>query len=264
MARPIRCRQIGQMPVFRSFSPDDASAEETVRMTVDEFEALRLLDDEGLTQDACASRMHIARTTVTAIYLSARKKVADALVRGKRILITGGCCAYEPVAIGQTIMEKGMDRMRIAVTYENGEIFQHFGHTEQFKLYDVAEGRIISEQIVPTNGSGHGALAGFLQAAKVDALICGGIGMGAQMALQDAGIRLYGGVQGSADAAAKALAEGTLAYDPAARCDHHDHHGEGHECGHHHGEGLDCGHEEGDDGCRRHHERCGDHPCQGN
>ena len=135
--------------------------------------------------------------------------------------------------------------MRIAVTYDNGEIFQHFGHTEQFKLYDVEDGKITGAQVVDTNGSGHGALAGFLQAAKVDALICGGIGMGAQMALADVGIKLYAGVQGSADEAAKALAEGTLAYDPNAHCDHHDHeHGN---CGHHHEHGHDhCSHHHGD------------------
>jgi len=120
--------------------------------------------------------------------------------------------------------------MRIAVTYENGEIFQHFGHTEQFKLYDVENGMITKEQIVDTNGSGHGALAGFLKAAEVDALICGGIGGGAQMALAEAGVRLYGGVQGSADEAAKALAEGRLAFDPDVKCNHHEHHGGS--CGH--------------------------------
>ena len=241
MARPVRCRRIERLPVYRSFSPDDIVAGESVRMTVDEYEALRLLDDEGLTQEACASRMNIARTTVTAIYNSARRKVADALVRGKRLLITGGCCEFAPVEIRQTIMEKGSIAMRIAVAYENGEIFQHFGHTAQFKLYDVEDGKIVAEQVVDTNGSGHGALAGFLQAAKVDALICGGIGMGAQMALADAGIRLYAGVQGSADTAAKALAEGALEFDPNARCDHHEHHG------------GDCG-----------HEHCAEHHCAGN
>ncbi len=239
MPRPIRCRKIERLPVFRSFSPDDAEASESVRMSVDEFEAFRLLDDEGLTQEECAVRMNIARTTVTAIYNSARKKLADALVHGKHLLIVGGCCEYAPVEISQTIMEKGTNTMRIAVTYENGEIFQHFGHTEQFKLYDVENGDITNEQIVGTNGNGHGALAGFLLGVKADALICGGIGPGAQMALADAGIKLYGGVQGSADAAAQALAAGTLQYDPNARCDHHDHHEGG--CGHeHHGEG--CGH----------------------
>ncbi len=131
--------------------------------------------------------------------------------------------------------------MRIAATYDNGEIFQHFGHTEQFKLYDVEGGTITHTQIVGSGGSGHGLLAGFLKGAKVDALICGGIGGGAQMALAEAGIRLYAGVQGSADEAAKALAENRLEYDPNARCDHHQHHG------------GDCG-----------HEHCADHHCHGN
>ena len=117
MPRPIRCRRIERLPVYRSFSPDDITAAESVQMTVDEFEALRLLDDEGLTQEACASRMNIARTTVTAIYDSARKKVADALVHGKRLLITGGCCEFEPVELNQILMEKGSNTMRIAVTY---------------------------------------------------------------------------------------------------------------------------------------------------
>ena len=242
MPRPIRCRKIEQLPVYRSFSPDDIVAEESVKITVDEFETLRLLDDEGLTQEACATRMNIARTTVTAIYDSARKKIADALVRGKRLLITGGCCEYEPVIIDQKILEKRSNTMRNAVTYENGEIFQHFGHSEQFKLYDVENGTIVNTQIVDSNGSGHGMLAGFLKEAQVDALICGGIGMGAQMALNEADIRLYAGVQGSADEAAKALAEGRLEYDPDARCDHH---------GHHHG--GDCG-----------HDHCGEHHCSGN
>ena len=74
-------------------------------------------------------------------------------------------------------------------------------------------------------------------ALKVDALICGGIGGGAQMALSDVGIRLYGGVSGNADAAAEALVAGKLDFNPNVRCDHHDHHGEGHSCGSH-----GCGH----------------------
>ena len=123
-------------------------------------------------------------------------------------------------------------KMKIAVTYENGEIFQHFGHTENFKVYHVEEGRIINEEIVSANGSGHGALATLLSAHQIDILICGGIGGGAQMALAQAGIKLYGGVTGKADDAVKALLEQTLTYNPDVKCDHH---GEGHD---HHG---NCG-----------------------
>ena len=283
MPRKQRCRRIDGYPDYWEFSPEEEADGEPVVMSLDEFETIRLLDRVGMTQEQCAERMGVARTTVTAIYESARRKIAEALVEGKRLLIRGG---YYRLGERKTenMTTKGADSMRIAVTYENGEIFQHFGHTEQFKLYDVEDGRIVAEQIVPTNGSGHGALAGFLKAAQADALICGGIGMGARNALAEAGIKLYGGVSGSADAAAQALAEGTLRYDPDAKCDHHGHHhgegrecghhhgeghecghrhGEGHDCGHHHGEGrecghhrgegLDCGHREGDEGCRRRH-----------
>ncbi len=128
--------------------------------------------------------------------------------------------------------------MKIAATYENGRIFQHFGRTEQFKVYEVSDGRVASSRVVDTNGSGHGALAGLLQGLGVDTLICGGIGGGAQQALAAAGIRLYGGVSGEADAAVEALLAGRLAFDSAVQCSHHSHgHGEGHACG---SEG--CGH----------------------
>lgn len=107
--------------------------------------------------------------------------------------------------------------MRIAVTYANGDIFQHFGHTEQFKVYDAENGEIKASQVVETNGSGHGALAGLLAALNAEVLICGGIGGGAQMALAQAGIRLYGGVSGNADEAVAAFLAGKLDFDPDAR-----------------------------------------------
>lgn len=123
--------------------------------------------------------------------------------------------------------------MKIAVTYENGQVFQHFGHTQQFKLYEVADKHVNSSEIVDTNGSGHGALAGFLREQGVDTLVCGGIGGGAQAALAEAGIRLFGGVQGGADSAIEALLAGTLQFDPDVRCSHHEQHGEGHACSSH-------------------------------
>ena len=114
--------------------------------------------------------------------------------------------------------------MRIAVTYENGTIFQHFGHTEQFKLYDVENGEIRHSEVVDTNGSGHGALAGLLAAQQVDALICGGIGGGAKAALAQKGIELRGGVSGNADEKAQAYVDGTLEYNAAVECTHHHDH----------------------------------------
>lgn len=120
--------------------------------------------------------------------------------------------------------------MRIAVTHENGSIFQHFGHSSEFKVYDTADGEITASQVVSTNGSGHGALATLLRDLKVDALICGGIGGGAQTALAQAGIRLYGGVSGDADDAVRALLAGSLDYQASPQCSGHGH-AHGHSCG---------------------------------
>ena len=130
--------------------------------------------------------------------------------------------------------------MRIAVTYANEDIFQHFGHTEQFKVYDVENGAVVASQVIDTNGSGHGALASLLSGLNADALICGGIGGGAQMALAAAGIRVFGGVSGDADEAVEALLAGVLDFNPNVRCSHHDHHGADHSCGDH-GCGSHCG-----------------------
>ena len=100
--------------------------------------------------------------------------------------------------------------MKIAVTYENGQVFQHFGHCAQFKLYDVADGSVTAAQVVSAAG------------------ICGGIGAGARTALAEAGIQLYPGVSGGADESVAALLKGTLSYDPDTQCAHH--HEEGHQC----------------------------------
>lgn len=249
MARPQKCRRICSGPAYDEFLPNGIPSAGSVILTVDEYEVVRLIDLERKTHEQCALQMEISRTTVTEIYDRARYKIADSMVNGKRLIISGGnyrlCggpqeCGCK-AGCGQNRRrkhcspkkKKGENEMRIAVTYENGNVFQHFGHTEQFKLYDVADNQIVREQVADTMGSGHGALAGFLVENKVDTLICGGIGAGAQNALADAGIRLYGGVAGSADEAVKQLLAGTLGYDPEVHCNHHEqeHSCKGHSCG---------------------------------
>ncbi len=122
--------------------------------------------------------------------------------------------------------------MKIAIPYENGQVFQHFGHSAQFKIYDAENGQILSSTVVSTNGQGHGALVGFLTQHQVNVVLCGGIGAGAQAALAQAGIQLFGGISGSADAAAADYLAGRLVFDPNVRCNHHDHEA-GHTCGSH-------------------------------
>ena len=267
MARRQRCRRICREPEYPRFTPDGVPCANTVVLSVDEFEALRLVDYEKMTHGQCAAQMDISRTTVTEIYESARHKVADSLVNGKRLIIAGGtyrlcdgsascggsaCPKDRPRPSQETLPKKEGTQMRIAVTYENGQVFQHFGHTQQFKFYDVGLGRIFHSQVVDTAGSGHGALAGFLRTRQVDVLICGGIGPGAQNALAQAGIKLYGGVSGRADEAVEALINDRLDYDPAIQCSHHGHGGD-HACGSHGDEEAHvCGAEEGGHSCGGH------------
>ena len=266
MPRPKKCRRVCSVPKAAGFSPRcGAGGRQPVVMAVEEYEAVRLIDLLGCTQEEAAARMEVARTTVQAIYDAARRKLARALVEQRGLEVRGGEYRLCPRAGGacphsraggrchgpfgereQTaqVQERGSQNMKLAVTYENGMVFAHFGHTAQFKLYEIEEGKIVSSVVVPTGGSGHGALAGFLAAQGVSALICGGIGGGARTALAQAGIALYPGVSGSADAAAQALAEGRLLYDPAAECADHAH-------GHEHGS---CGHHE--HGCGEDHQGC--------
>ncbi len=137
--------------------------------------------------------------------------------------------------------------MRIAVTYDNGEVFQHFGHTEKFKVYEVEDGKVVSSEVIGSNGSGHGALAGLLAGKDINVLICGGIGGGAMAALDENGIEVLAGASGNTDAAVEAYLKGELE-STGVNCDHH---GEGHSCGDHE-EGGHCGHhghEEESEGC---------------
>lgn len=252
MPRQCKRRRICSMPRCERFGPYEAEERDkkNVIMGLDEFETIRLIDLNGLTQEQCARQMNVARTTVQAIYSSARYKLAQCLVNGMQMQIEGGdyelCdgdskrCGHSHCIERCTIKDnlKELDKMKIAVTYENGQVFQHFGHTQQFKIYDVEDGKVTSSRILDTNGSGHGALAGLLGEEHINVLICGGIGGGAQNALAEAGIQLYGGTSGDTDKVVQSFLDNNLDFDPDVHCDHHgeEHHGScgEHGCGEHH------------------------------
>ena len=213
MPRPTRGRRICVRPAYERFTPAGFPGGEAVTLLVEEYECVRSIDHDGLKQEECAKRMAISRTTVAEIYAAARKKIAESLVHGRPLVIEGGfyqlcdmsapcgkCCPRAEARQDYRFSpprKKGEGTMRIAVPYENenGTVFQHFGHSQAFKLYDVKEDAVEKSEVVSTQGSGHGALAGFLKENEVDALICGGIGAGAIEALTDAGIRVYAGVK---------------------------------------------------------------------
>ena len=174
MPRPRKFRKVCHFPENLHFQPENPQGDPVI-LTVDEYETIRLIDLEGLSQEECSAFMGIARTTVQLIYGEARRKIAAMMVEGRPLQIRGGdfrICGGEDSTCSRgcykrhyhELLEKpkGVHVMRIAVTYENGNIFQHFGHTQQFKVYDVEGGSVIASEVVDTNGSGHGALAGVL------------------------------------------------------------------------------------------------------
>ncbi|MGI6535797.1 MAG: DUF134 domain-containing protein [Eggerthellaceae bacterium] len=257
--RNSRTRQIGIVPEYTGFIPEGIPTGTVVVLTYDELETIRLLDLEKLSQEEAAARMGVARTTVTGIYERAREKVADSLVNGKTLLIEGGNVCF-PTCTGRRFShasspKRSEEIMRVAVAYDDGTIFPHFGRTQTFKLYDIENGAVASTQVADTQGAGHGALVDFLKQNGVDVLVCGGIGGGAQDRLASQGIDLYGGISGSADQAVAAFIAGTLEKSEIVECGHHHHGHDG--CGHHdhgHAEG-DChhGHHGGERGCGGHH-----------
>lgn len=130
--------------------------------------------------------------------------------------------------------------MKIAVTYKDGKVFEHFGKTESFKIYNVEDGKIVSSEVVGTGGNSHGALAGFIKGLGADVLICGGLGEGAKNAVQKQGIKLYAGAEGGADEAVLALLDGSLVASDSANCNHHEHEHH-HEHNHEHNHECSCG-----------------------
>ncbi|MCI2111815.1 MAG: DUF134 domain-containing protein [Bacilli bacterium] len=223
MSRPKKNRFVIEEPRFRCFGSKGRCGASCVEMSVDEYETILLLDGKGFSQEETAFRMGVSRTTVTAIYHSARRKIADFLVHGKRLSIAGGC-----YSVGDGIAKAGIrdlrkgksNNMKVAVSFDDGKVFQHFGQTSSFKLYEVKEGAVVSSSVEPTNGVSHHELIQWLRDKGVDTLICGGIGGGAIRLLKKSGITCMAGVEGSAEEAVAKLLKNELecVCEPTCHC----------------------------------------------
>jgi len=237
------------LPENKTFTPGN-NADGYVTLTIDAIEALRLCDLEELDQEQAASMMGVSRGTLQRILYRAHKATAEALIAGKGIHITGGnyrvnqyacknikChrCNFADEKKNQQLLTKIKSNledtiMKIAITTEGNQIFQHFGSCPLFTLIEIESNKIVKRQLIDASGSGHSALAGFLQSNDVNLLICGGIGVGARNALAAANIALISGSKGDIDTAITAYLAGTLKDQPAGMCNHH-HEGANHQCG---------------------------------
>ena len=163
MARPVKKKKICSLPAFNEFIPKNSNKDmPVVLMPVEEYETIRLMDYNGLTQQECAEQMNVARTTVQALYVAARKRIAVCLVEGKPLKIVGGdyevCSEDHMCSMTRRrknhcpYNQKGSRIMKLAVTYSNGNIFQHFGKTSQFKVYDIENNKIVKSEVISNPG----------------------------------------------------------------------------------------------------------------
>ncbi len=241
MPRPEKKRRICPLSRERRFSTDGNAPALEIR--ADELEAVRLCDLEELSQAEAATRMGISRGTLQRLLYSAHRQIAFALVCGRSIHLDpptesrrmgrGACrkkCRF--CREKRKTTKTGGKDMIIAVTTSNGEVFQHFGHTPEFTVYETKGDELLGPRVVPTGENGHGALAGILDALGVEVLICGGIGGGAQMALDEIGVQVVGGASGKVADVVAAFLKGELEVNTDFQCHHHDHGGD-HKCGEH-------------------------------
>lgn len=232
MARPIKTRMVSSTPVEKVFYCPNNHSNETIHLTVEEYEIFRLLDLQGYSQEEVATLIGVGRTTITSIYATVRKKIAIFLTSANQMEVGGGCYAVKKDTLSgiKDVLESGnatrSHSMKVAATYENGNIFPHFGRTEQMKIYTIEDGKPLTADIISTEGVSHGALINWLKEHGVEVLLCGGIGGGAVSFIQEAGITLFAGLSGPADDALEAFLENRLSQNSSPNCDHH---GEG-EC----------------------------------
>ncbi len=223
MPRPRRCRAVTSCPRESTFAPKGMCPREReeIALLLDEFEAIRLADYEGLYQEEAARAMGVSRQTFGRIIESARKKVADMLVNGKSLRVVGGVVSEGP---------KGAISMKIAVPSRGDVIDAHFGHCEQYRVYTAENGQVVSEETVPSP-AGCGCksnIASTLASRGVTLMLAGNMGDGAVRVLSGQGIEVVRGCSGGTRAAVDAWLSGSLK-DSGEVCHEH---GDDHECAH--------------------------------
>jgi predicted DNA-binding protein (UPF0251 family)/predicted Fe-Mo cluster-binding NifX family protein len=228
MSRPRKLRYVGCLPESNSFGPlDPTSEKQIVVMTVDEYETIRLIDLLGFTQEECAGRMNIARTTVQSIYNAARKKRADSLVNGKMLRIEGGCYRlYGGLdAPGdhvngrerkQNDYERRRKNMKLIVPVEskslNAPVCPSFGRTPLYVLFDTENGNheFLDNAAAASQGGAGIKAAQALVDSGAAAVITYRCGENAAQVLNAAGVKMYKAQDGSVNDNIAAFKDGKL------------------------------------------------------
>ena len=190
MPRPRKCRKVCQMPRINEFLPaGEGAADTAVILTVDEYEALRLIDREGFSQEECSGYMHVARTTVQLIYNSARKKLADALVEGRPLRIEGG--DYQ-------ICDGREDTCGVPLDENKQDVCIVLSRAPYFLFRDNGEDKIVENPAAQAQGGAGIQAAQFLADSNIDVLITVRCGENAAEVLKAADIQIYKSVNKAA------------------------------------------------------------------
>lgn len=235
MPRPRKARCIAQKPNCRRFRPESEDTGQSVLLTLDEFETVRWMDYESLTQENCAKRMGVSRTTVQRLYVSARQKIARMLVEGKVLDIEGG--SVQILDRKEPVMVKGEGKMRIAIALDHDVVAMHFGRCMDFRLIDIEDGKVVRTENVHDEMSTHHERIPFLASKGVETLIVGAMGKGAYNRLLAAKIRCLSAAGKKADEALSEFLENRLNSELQPHECHgaHEDHGAGGHEHHHHG-----------------------------
>lgn len=258
MPRPKQCRRVECPPVAKGFRPFGCGCNrnrESVTLQIDEYEAIRLIDREGLSQEDAARKMQVSRPTLTRVYDRARKAIAEAIVDNKILQIGEGDVEYYGQWHSNKITNK--EKMRkIAIPTTDGKLFQHFGKASQFTFVTIEDGKVTSKEAVDAPPHAHGVAPRFILSHNVTEVIAGGIGATPVNMLIEAGVEVHIGAPSlPIDEIIAKYIDGCLIFDENNVCaHHHEHDGEGH----HHEDGM--GHHHGEGHCGRHGEHaCGNH-----
>lgn len=264
MPRPKQCRRVECPPNTKGFRPFGIGCcrnREVVTLQIDEYETIRLIDLEGLTQEDAAKKMQISRPTLTRIYDQARRAIAEAIVGNKILQIGEGDVEYYGQWHSNIITNNKEEVMKkIAIPTNNGILFQHFGKASQFTFVTIEDGKVTSKEAVDAPPHAHGVAPRFILSHKATEVIAGGIGASPVNMLMEAGVDVHIGAPSlQIDEIIAKYLDGSLTFDENNVCAGHNHeHGRE---GRHHEDGIGHHHGEGEGKCGGHdgHHHCGNH-----
>lgn len=179
MSRPLKLRSVANKPYCAHFKPLKSSKKRKILLSLDEYETIRLIDHERLSQENCAKVMDVSRTTVQRIYALARQKLAQAIVEGIAVEIEGGSIHLSEKKTQEPMHEQGEVNMKLAIGIDGLQVAGHFGNCNDFRIVTVENNIIMGHEDIHDETHVHHDRPQFLKDLGVDTLIMNSMGKAA-------------------------------------------------------------------------------------